>query len=92
MSLREKLYEEMQARHEAETRQAKSDTRRDLIRTALACWGWAALGCLCVAWSFHTTNERPGWIAFYSGVIINIAGQVYTLAAAYRRGEKRGDW
>ena len=92
MPIPKKYYEEMQASRAKESRAAKSDTRRDLIRTALICWAWAALGLLCMAWSFHTTNERHGWIAFYAGIIINLGGQIHTLAGAYRRGEQRGDW
>ena len=92
MPIPKKYYEQLQVGRAEEARKAKGDTRRDLIRTALVCWGWCALGGVFVAWAFHTTNEQLGWASLYTGIIISVAGQVHALAGAYRRGEKRGDW
>jgi hypothetical protein len=90
-TFREEL-DAMAARAEAANAQANSDRRRDLAITALACLGWSALGIFCILWSAHTTDYTYGTIAFYGGAGIGNAGIIFSLAGAYRRGEKRGDW
>lgn len=80
---------------EREIRQAEAaerDTRRDLLRTALGCIVWAALGIYLILWSAHTTNVFHGRLAFFSGLAIGNGGIIYTLLRAYLRGERRGDW
>ena len=91
-ALGKRLREEMYARHRGEREDAERDTRRDLALTALACVGWVALGLFLVLWSFHTTSLIYGRIAFLSGIAIGNGGWIFTMLAAYRRGEKRGDW
>jgi hypothetical protein len=66
--------------------------RRDLFWTALACLGWMCAGLYCIGWSFHTTSQRYGWPAFLTGIIVGNTGILTTLARAYLRGERRGDW
>ena len=75
-----------------EAEQADRDRRRDHVRTALACVGWCALGLLLLGWSVHTTDAGLGGIAFLAGLAAGNGGIVFTLLAAYRRGERRGDW
>ena len=87
-----RLREEMAARRREEAVQARRDLVRDLALTALQCLGWSALGIALILWSAHTTSATHGWIAFWSGVGTGNAGIVFTLLAAYRRGEQRGDW
>ena len=65
---------------------------RDLIRSALLCVVWAAVGLFFVAWSVHTTDVAYGKMAFFTGLGIGNGGIAFTLAAAYIRGERRGDW
>ena len=65
---------------------------RDLIRSALLCLFWAAVGLFCVAWSVHTTDVAYGKMAFFAGLGLGNGGIAFTLAAAYIRGERRGDW
>lgn len=86
------LLEQMGAARRREHESAERDRRRDLLRTAAACLAWCALGVFLVAWSFHTTDARLGRIAFLGGLIVGNGGMVWALAAAYRRGERRGDW
>jgi hypothetical protein len=90
-TVREKL-DAMAEREEAANVQASRDRRRDLALTALACLGWSALGIFCILWSAHTTDYTYGTIAFYGGAGVGNAGIIFSLAGAYRRGEKRGDW
>ena len=66
--------------------------RADLLATAGACIGFAAIGAFCVMWSFHTKEYALGRAAFFAGIGIANGGVVFTLLAAYRRGERRGDW
>jgi hypothetical protein len=71
---------------------AQRDKVRDLVLTALLCLMWCAVGLGLIAWSVHTTDDTWGHAAFYAGIGLGNAGIIYTLLAAYRRGEKRGDW
>ena len=86
------LLEQMAAARRREHELSERDRRRDLLRTAAACVAWCALGLFLVAWSFHTTDVRLGRVAFLGGLILGNGGIVWVLAAAYRRGERRGDW
>jgi hypothetical protein len=92
MPLPQHLLESMAERRREETVQAQRDKVRDLILTAVACVGWCVLGLGFIAWSVHTTDDTWGHIAFWGGLGLGDAGIVFTLLAAYRRGEKRGDW
>ena len=41
-------------------------------------------------WSFHTSDETLGSVAFCGGLGIANGGVIFTLLAAYRREERRG--
>ena len=86
------LLEQMAEARRREHVLAERDRRRDLLRTALACLAWCALGLFLLGWSFHTTDAALGRVAFLSGLLVGNGGIVHALAAAYRRGERRGDW
>lgn len=86
------LREAIAARARRERELAQGDTLRDLLLTVLQCFAWVALGLFLIAWAFHTTSETWGRIAFLSGIAIGNGGWIFTMLAAYRRGEKRGDW
>lgn len=86
------LREAIAARARAERELARGDLRRDLVSTVLQCFFWVALGLFLIAWAFHTTSETWGRIAFLAGIAIGNGGWIFTMLAAYRRGEKRGDW
>lgn len=88
----DELRDQIARRHDAEHRAAQSDTRRDYVRTALACWGWCLVGLGLVGLSFHVTDMTIAEVAFWSGLGIGNAGMIFTLLGAYRRGEARGDW
>jgi hypothetical protein len=82
----------MAERRRAEAVQANRDKAWDYVLTALKCFAWCAVGTFFIAWSAHTTDETLGHAAFWGGLGIGNAGIIFTLLAAYRRGEKRGDW
>ena len=86
------LREELARRRDAEHQQARRDTRRDYIRTALVCWAWCILGLAFIALSFHLTDMTIAEGFFWTGLGVGNAGMIFTLLGAYRRGEQRGDW
>ena len=86
------IRDQIARRNDAAHREALRDTRRDHVRTALACWGWCLLGLGFIALSFRLTDVTIAEALFWSGLGIGNAGIIFTLLGAYRRGEKRGDW
>lgn len=92
MPLPKDIREDMARRYRAAAEEADRDKLWDLVRTALMCIGWAALGILLILWSASTTDGTYGRVAFYGGIAIGNGGIMFTLVAAYRRGEQRGDW
>jgi hypothetical protein len=92
MRLPPNILQNVAARRRAEQSAAERDRRRDYIITGVLCIGWAALGLALIMWSAHTGNSYLGRAAFYGGLGLGNAGIIFSLLAAYRRGEKRGDW
>ena len=92
MPLPEEILQYMARRYESNAVLAERDKLWDFGRTALFCLLWSAIGIMCILWSAHTTSVVYGRIAFFGGLGIGNAGIIFTLLAAYRRGEKRGDW
>lgn len=86
------LRAEMLANRMREREEAAAETRRDLLLTGVQCVLWSAGGIFLLLWSFHTTNVAYGRMAFFAGLAIGNGGWVFTMLAAYRRGEQRGDW
>ena len=92
MPINKRLYEEMQVKRAGEYHAAERDRRWAMIRSGLMCLVWAALGLVCYAFAFHTTNENWGRIFQWGAYLITYGGISYTLLRAYRKGEERGDW
>jgi hypothetical protein len=90
--LLKQLRVEMQEKRMREREEAAAETRHDLLLTAVLCVLWSAAGIFLLLWSFHTMNAAYGRMAFYAGLAIGNGGWVFTILAAYRRGERRGDW
>ena len=86
------LRDEMARKRAEEKVEADRVTRRDMLLTALQCLFWCAAGVFLLGWSVHTTDRTLGTGAFWAGLGVGNAGIIFTLLAAYRRGEKRGDW
>jgi hypothetical protein len=86
------ILEEQARQRAAEYDAAQRDTLWDHVRTALTCVFWAMLGIFLIGWSLNTTDLALGKAAFAAGIGIGNGGIIFTLLAAYRRGEKRGDW
>jgi hypothetical protein len=92
MPMNKRLYEEMQAKRSAEHDAAERDRRWAMIRSGLLCLMWAALGLVCYAFAFHTTDAGWGQIFKWGAYVITYGGVSYELLRAYRKGESRGDW
>lgn len=90
--MKQKHYEEMQARRAAEHVAAERDRRWSLIRSGLACLAWAVLGLVCYGFAFHTTDLQMAEIYTWGAHVITYGGVSLTLLRAYRQGQKRGDW
>ena len=85
-------YEELIQRREAEHHRATSDTFRDLAKSCMQMVCWVLVGWIFIGFAVHTTNEIVGRILWWTGIGLWIPGVLFSLLAAYRRGEKRGDW
>ena len=92
MPLPRHLLEQQQARRDEEATAANRDKFRDYAWTAAQCVIWCVLGLLCIGWGLHTNDATYGKAALYAGVGIGNGGIIFSLLAAYRRGEERGDW
>ena len=65
---------------------------RELARVCLECLGCAFLGLFCMAYALHTRDPGIGAIAWWGGLVVGYIGITFSLASAYLRGERRGDW
>ena len=92
MPIEPKLYRELIAKHEAAHKEAKSDTLRDLLMTCGHLAFWVLCGLALLGMALHSTDPSWAGIFWKAGHLVWIAGVLFSLLAAYRRGEKRGDW
>jgi hypothetical protein len=92
MPLPADLLEGMVERSQAAESRARWDLRIDLALTALACMAFSTTGIALIGFALHTTDPWIGRICFWSGLAVGNSGILFTLLAAYRRGERRGDW
>jgi hypothetical protein len=92
MPIPRKAYEEMIARSESDNRDAQRETLRDMLRTCGHMIFWVLAGWVFIGLSAHSTNLMLGRVLYWAGFSIWIPGVLFSLLAAYRRGEKRGDW
>lgn len=92
MPLPKHLLEEMSVRRAASEEEANRVRTRELVRGALSCIAWCALGVFLILWSAHTTDMSLGRMAFWAGLGIGNGGIIFTLLSVWRRGEQRGDW
>lgn len=85
-------YAELIAKHEEAHRASTGDTFRDLLLTCGHLAFWVACGLVLLGMALHTTDPSWGHIMWLAGHAVWIPGVLFSLLAAYRRGEKRGDW
>ena len=92
MPLPHELLEQIAAQSRAAESRARWDTRLDLAGTAVVCMLCSAAGIGLIGFAIHTTDVWIGRASFWGGVALGNSGVIFTLLAAYRRGERRGDW
>lgn len=92
MPLPKHVLEEIGRVRLAEQREAERITRREYVRAIGLCLFWLAVGLSLVGWALHTTDVREAHMAFWGGLALGNGGILHTLAGAYLRGERRGDW
>jgi hypothetical protein len=92
MPIPKRYYDELQAKRQQEHRKAQRDIRVDLFRTGLYCVFWCFAGLVSFGLALHTTDPGLGQIFKWAAFVITYGGIAATLARAYRRGERRGDW
>ena len=85
-------YEKLIAQGAIAHRAARRDTLRDLLRAIGHIAFWVVCGLVLFAWAFHVTDRSIGMILWWAAHAVWIAGVAFSVLAAYRRGEKRGDW
>jgi hypothetical protein len=85
-------YEELVERHERQHRSAQAETRRDMLRTCMHVAFWTLAGMGLSGFALHSTDRDVGMVFWIGGRLVWVAGVGFSLLAAYRRGERRGDW
>lgn len=86
----ERPYEaEQVARNAMAERAARRDDWRALGRTLVQLACWVALGLFLMGWGLHSTDRAMGGIFWLAGQTIWLSGVLFTLLAAYRRGNQR---
>jgi len=92
MPIPKRYYEELQAKRQAEHRIAERDTSRDLFLSGVMCVVWCVAGLVVFAFAFHTTDPLFAQVFKWAAYVVTYGGITITLARAYVRGERRGDW
>jgi protein-S-isoprenylcysteine O-methyltransferase Ste14 len=92
MPIPRRYYEELQAKRQVEHRAAERDKARALLITGLLCVCWCLLGLLAFGFALHTTDAMLGEVFRWTAYVVTYGGISVTLARAYVRGERRGDW
>ena len=92
MPIPRRYYEELQAKREVEHRLAERDRRNSLWRAGWLCVFWCVMGLVVFGFALHTTSAFLGEVFRWTAYIVTYGGISITLARAYVRGERRGDW
>jgi hypothetical protein len=92
MPLPERYLRELIERHEATERQARRDTWREWARVLAEIVLWTVLGLVGIGLAFHALDIELGWVYWWAGAVVWVAGVSAAVLTAYRRGEDRGDW
>lgn len=92
MPIPKQYYEELQAKRQQEHRVAERDKSRDLLRAGALCVMWCVAGLVSFGFALHTTDLFVAEICRWGAYILTYGGISATLARAYLRGERRGDW
>jgi len=79
-------------KHARAEREARRDTRREMLRVVALIVFWVACGLFLLGMAMHVTDRMIGMAFWWAGHIVWVAGVASAIFSAYRRGEQRGDW
>jgi hypothetical protein len=79
-------------KHTRAEREARRDTRREMLRVVALIAFWVACGLGLIGMALHVTDRAIGMAFWYGGHAVWIGGVASAIHWAYRRGEQRGDW
>lgn len=79
-------------KHTRAEREARRDTRREMMRVLALIVFWVACGLGLIGMALHVTDRSIGLAFWYGGHAVWIGGVASAIHSAYRRGEQRGDW
>jgi hypothetical protein len=92
MPLPEKYIQQLIASREAAERRARRDTWREWARVLGEIVLWTLVGLVGIAFAFHAVDVQLGWVYWWAGAVLWVAGVSTAVITAYVRGEERGDW
>jgi hypothetical protein len=92
MPMSEEERQDRVERYARSEREARGDTRREMLRAVAIITFWTACGLALIGMALHVSDATIGRAFWLGGHIVWIAGVASTLLSAYRRGEQRGDW
>ncbi|MBA3671382.1 MAG: hypothetical protein H0W68_05100 [Gemmatimonadaceae bacterium] len=92
MPMPQRYRDELMKNRADEHRAALSDTSRDLLKTCAHMVFWVLAGWVFIGFAVHTTQAALGRVLYLTGFLVWVPGVLFSILAAYRRGEKRGDW
>jgi hypothetical protein len=79
-------------KHSRAEREARRDTRREMLRVMGMIAFWVACGLFLLGMALHVTDRTIGMAFWWAGHIVWVGGVASAIHSAYRRGEARGDW
>jgi hypothetical protein len=85
-------YQRIGREREIASRQADRDQWVALLRVCAEMIGWTLAGLTLAGFAFRVTDYQTGMVLLYAGMIVNVGGVTFSIASAYIRGERRGDW
>lgn len=85
-------YERIGHERELASRQADRDQWLALLRVCAEMIAWTLAGLVLAGFAFRVTDHQTGMVLLYSGMIVNVGGVTCSIATAYMRGERRGDF
>ncbi len=92
MPIPEKYRQRLIESYEAADRQARRDSWRAWARVLGEIVMWTLLGLVGIGLAFHAVDVQLGWVYWWAGAVVWVAGVCTAVITAYLRGEDRGDW
>ena len=85
-------YERIGHERASASRHAERVRRLDLLRVCAELIAWTIASLVLTGFAFRVSDYELGMAFLYGGMALNVGGIAFTIATAYVRGERRGDW